>query len=85
MTDSNHCAEFKRFVTEFGGEKAAEYFADGLDFSAATAKHMAFQRTEIESLKTRLSAVDRGETKPVKFAKSDPTAKRGMEAVISRK
>jgi hypothetical protein len=79
--------EFKRFVTEFGAEKAAYYFASGKSFSEAQTMFVGDIKSENEQLK-KLLASSRGAEKPVAFSdsiKRDEAAKpKGMEAVIKR-
>lgn len=81
-------SEFKSFVNAFGAEKASNYFAEGMSFEVALAKFASDMKTENDSLKKKLSAIDRGGPKPVAFSDAsvrDEQAKpKGMLSVISR-
>lgn len=79
-------SEFKQFVTAFGAERAATYFAEGKSYEAALSEHLKYQASQIEELSKKLSAVERGAAKPITFSDSanrDETAKKsGLQSVI---
>lgn len=62
-------AEFKQFVAAFG-DKAAEYFGEGLSLSDATTKFVEHLKQTNDELTKRLAASvsDRGADKPVAFS-----------------
>lgn len=55
-TSTDARAEFKAFVTEFGDERAAKYFAAGHDMAAASKAYAAELRAEVADLRGRLAA-----------------------------
>lgn len=69
-------AEFKTFVATFG-DKASDYFSEGLSFNDATTKHIAYQASQIVELKASLAtAVPSRGAKPVAYQDgTDPAAK----------
>jgi len=78
--------EGQRFLAAFG-EKGGVYFAQGKTFAEAQGLFVAdlqaqltAKDAEIAGLKTRLSAVDRGDTRPVKF---DAPGAKGPESITT--
>jgi hypothetical protein len=70
-------SEFKQFVELFGAEKAAVYFSEGKSFDAAKDEHLKFLSQQNVELTKRLTAIDRGADKPVKFSdRSDASEKK---------
>jgi hypothetical protein len=61
-------AEFKQFVTEFGGDRAADYYAKGLTMSQATSEYVKSLKADNDQMKTRLAAMSRGADKPISFS-----------------
>ena len=60
----------KRFLDAFG-DPGARWYAEGLTFDQAQAKHAEGLQAQNEELRKKLSAVDRGEEEPAEFADGD--------------
>lgn len=91
---SNFRAEMGRFKTAFG-EKGPGYFADGLTFEQATAKHVEQLGAENKTLREQLgeankklgiAATSEGEATPIGFVPADapPKAKSFREGLQSK-
>lgn len=65
---SDDRADFKRFVSAFGPEKAAVYFSEGKSFEESMGEHVKFQASRIGDLEKRLTAIDRGADSPLKVS-----------------
>jgi hypothetical protein len=63
----NPRAECKRFIAAFGATNGATWYAEGLSFEDAQAKHVASLTAENADLRKRLAAAGGGEDEPVTF------------------
>ena len=70
--------ELKKFVAAFGAEHGANWFADGVSFADAQAKHIEVlanqlkaKDEEISKLSDKIKSVDRGERSPVGFTDAE--------------
>lgn len=77
--------EFKQFVATFG-DKAADYYAQGLSMSDATKEYVKYLKADNDKMKTRLAAT-RGAEAPVRFSDGATRdgKKGGLESLIRRK
>ncbi len=77
-------AEARKFIDTFGKQDGAEYFAEGLSLSDASAKHMLKLSKENKELRNRLASVDRGGT-AMKFNDDERTGPKSFVDLIKPK
>lgn len=68
-------SELKNYITAFGAEDGANWFAEGLSFTDAQSKFceklqnsLAAEQAKVDELNQKLSSVDRGSEKPLEIS-----------------
>lgn len=78
---TDRASEGKKFLDAFGPQGGV-WFAEGKSFEDATQLQIKLQADEIAELKTKLSASQMGEDKPVAFSSSSPKDKKQTKRII---
>lgn len=80
--------ELKRYMSDFGTEAGAKYFADGLDYSAAQGAHIKSLTSQLEAAnkarveaEQKLASMNTGESSPVDTGK--PASGKGAKGFES--
>jgi hypothetical protein len=75
--------ELKNYITAFGAEDGANWFAEGLSFTDAQAKFceklqgkLSAEKQRADDLAEKLSSIDRGSDKPLEFSSDDMSAEK---------
>lgn len=71
-------SQLRQYISQFGAEDGATWFAEGIDFSAAQSRYVAKLQQELKTanernaeLAEKLSSLDRGSDQPLSFSSPD--------------
>lgn len=64
-------AELKRYMSAFGAEQGATWYAEGIGYDEAQGRYVEQLQAKNAELEAKLAAIDRGEAEPAKFQAAD--------------